>query len=190
MIQWLARQILNAIGWQTFNAPEPAPHGIMVIYPHTSNWDFPLGLLWKFACNRQPRWVAKDTLFRWPFGGLMRRLGGLGICRAGNQDVSTALKTAILKEKTCWLGIAIEGTRSRKDHVHMSYFHIAHAANLPIGIAVIDYANKVAGVREYRAIMPTIEEELAQLAIDFAGVGAKYPEKISPLRIKPKQSNN
>ena len=76
--------ILKLVGWKTTFEPFPEPRGIIVVYPHTSNWDFPLGLLWKSVNKVKPRWVAKESLFKPPvFGWLMRKLGGIGIKREG-----------------------------------------------------------------------------------------------------------
>jgi 1-acyl-sn-glycerol-3-phosphate acyltransferase len=185
MLQWLAKTILKTIGWKTIYAKPNSPHGIIIVYPHTSNWDFPLGVLWKFAVKMQPRWVAKHTWFRFPLGGIMRGLGGIGIRRDGNLDITKQLRDTMLAEKQCWLCIAPEGTRSRKEYIHMGYYHIAQAAQVPIGIGFIDYKTKTVGVREYRMVKPTVDEELAQLAIDFEGIQAYDPNKASLLRAKP-----
>ncbi|AXF85967.1 hypothetical protein DTO96_101707 [Ephemeroptericola cinctiostellae] len=186
MLQWIAQKWLKAMGWTTAYAPPPNSHGIYIVYPHTSNWDFLMGVLWKFAMNIQPRWVAKHTWFRPPMGWFMRRLGGIGIKRDGNLNNITALSNALLKEKHCWLGMAIEGTRSYKPYIHMGYYHIAQTANIPIGIAFIDYNTKTVGVREYRYVKDNITDELAQLALDYAGIGALYPEKMGQLSVRDK----
>jgi len=70
--QRTALRLLNALGWSLRYTPLPGPHGIVVVYPHTSNWDFPVGLLAKWALGLQFRWAAKDSLFRGPMGALMR----------------------------------------------------------------------------------------------------------------------
>jgi 1-acyl-sn-glycerol-3-phosphate acyltransferase len=180
--------ILKLFGWKTTFKPFPGPRGIIVVYPHTSNWDFPLGVLWKSAHQVGPRWVAKDSLFKPPvLGWLMRKLGGIGIKREGNLDVAQSLKKTILAEDNCWLVIAIEGTRSYKPYVHFGYYYIAKAADVPIGLARIDYKTKTIGIEEYRRVKGTPEEELEQLKIDFAHHNAYAPEKVGALAIKPKR---
>ena len=68
-----ARALLAAFGWRCVLVPPPAPKGIIIVYPHTSNWDFIVGVLYKFAVGLPARWMGKDTLFRWP----VRRLIGM-----------------------------------------------------------------------------------------------------------------
>ena len=75
------RALLRLFGWRTVVVPLPAPHGIIVIYPHTSNWDFIVGLLYKVSAGLPIRWMGKHTLFRWPVRRLFMRLGGIPIRR-------------------------------------------------------------------------------------------------------------
>lgn len=183
-MQWLAKKILQLIGWKTAYTAPPTSHGIVIVYPHTSNWDFPLGLLWKMVHKMPLRWVAKHTWFRPPLGTLMRALGGIGIRRDGGLDITTQLRDTMLAEAECWLCLAPEGTRAHKDYIHMGYYHIAQAAGVPIGIGTINYKTKTINIGNYRAVEPTIEAELKQLAADFAGIEAYNPSKASKLAVK------
>ncbi|MGL4766595.1 MAG: 1-acyl-sn-glycerol-3-phosphate acyltransferase [Formosimonas sp.] len=180
-MQWLAKKILKLIGWRTVYVTPPAPHGIVIVYPHTSNWDFPLGILWKMVHRMPLRWIAKHTWFRPPIGFIMRALGGIGIRRDGGLDLTTQLRNTMLAQPECWLCLAPEGTRSRKNYIHMGYYHMAQAANVPIGIGYIDYKTKTISIAQYRMTEPTIEAELAQLARDFVGIEAYNVDKVSPL---------
>ena len=184
----LSFAIFKLIGWKTYYEPLPGPHGIIVVYPHTSNWDFPLGVLWKSAYKVRPRWVAKESLFKPPvFGWFMRKLGGIGIKREGNLDVAQNLKKTMLAEDNCWLVIAIEGTRSYKPYIHLGYYYIAKAANVPIGLAKFNYETKTVGVSDYRYVKDTIEEEIEQLKLDFTGHRARYPENAGTLAVREKK---
>ena len=187
MLSKISLALLKLLGWKSEFKPFPGPHGIIIVYPHTSNWDFPIGVLWKFAQHVQPRWVAKESWFKPPIiGWIMRKLGGIGIKREGNLDVAQNLKKVMLSEDQCWLVIAIEGTRSYKPYIHLGYYYIAKAANVPIGLGKINYATKTVSVNEYRYVKDTVEEEIEQLKIDFAGHHALYPEKASTLAVREK----
>jgi hypothetical protein len=118
-------------------------------------------------------------------GGLMRRLGGIGIRRDGGLDITTQLRDKILNESECWLAIAPEGTRACKDYIHMGYYHIAKAANIPIGIGFIDYKTKMVGVRGYRMIESDLSVELEQLVTDFKDIHAYNPTQASALKVRP-----
>ena len=93
----------------------------------------------------------------------------------------------MLAEDNCWLVIAIEGTRSYKPYIHLGYYYIAKAANVPIGLAKFNYETKTIGVSNYRYVKDTIEEEIEQLKLDFAGHRARYPENAGALAVREKK---
>ena len=181
----LSFAIFKLIGWKTYYEPLPGPHGIIVVYPHTSNWDFPLGVLWKSAYKVRPRWVAKESLFKPPvFGWFMRKLGGIGIKREGNLDVAQNLKKTMLAEDNCWLVIAIEGTRSYKPYIHLGYYYIAKAAN--VAETVEDKAAEVkAGAQN---LLDKAETEADVVAVEsqgfFAGLVAEAKDGWAALKDK------
>ena len=81
MLSRLAALLLRLFGWRTVYRPGPVPKGVIIVYPHTSNWDFAVGMLFRFFYRVPIRWAAKDSLFRWPIRGLLLRLGGVPINR-------------------------------------------------------------------------------------------------------------
>ena len=76
-----ARFILKLLGWKLIDLPQRPAKAVVIAYPHTSNWDFPLTLLALAALPYGAKWVAKDTLFRGACGPLMRGLGGVAVNR-------------------------------------------------------------------------------------------------------------
>ena len=91
LVQRSARALLAAFGWRCVLVEPPAPKGIIVVYPHTSNWDFIVGVLYKFAVGLPARWMGKDTLFRWPVRSLFLRIGGIPINRRTGQRNNVSL---------------------------------------------------------------------------------------------------
>ncbi|HEX7635588.1 MAG TPA: hypothetical protein VF427_09960 [Noviherbaspirillum sp.] len=63
-LQRLAARALALLGWHVKFEPLPGPRGVVIVYPHTSNWDVVLGLLAKWAVGIRFRWLAKNSLFR------------------------------------------------------------------------------------------------------------------------------
>ena len=59
--------LLRLFGWRTSLTWPPEPRGLIMVYPHTSNWDFPLGVLFKLGHALPAHWMGKDQMFRWPF---------------------------------------------------------------------------------------------------------------------------
>ena len=81
LLQRACLGLLRLFGWRALTAPLPGPKGVIMVYPHTSNWDFILGLLYRIGTGLRANWIGKDTIFRWPFRDLMVRLGGVPIRR-------------------------------------------------------------------------------------------------------------
>ena len=138
----IARGLLRALGW-TAQAEHPGVNRyVLVVAPHTSNWDFPLGLLAAWTLGLDPHWMGKHTLFRWPLGGLFRSLGGIPVDRtvAGKRIEQMAQRFA--SSERLILTITPEGTRGHTDHWKTGFWHIARAAGVPIVMACLDYGRK------------------------------------------------
>ena len=183
-MKWLATRWLKALGWTPIHTPPPSPHGIIIAYPHTSNWDFFYSVLWKVSVGCELRWVAKSSLFFFPLGIFMRMLGAIGVSRQGGQNNVTALSHAMLKHTKCWLAIAPEGTRSHRPYIKSGFYHIARAAAVPIGIGFIDYEKKEVGIRYYRMVKDNFAEELTQLAEDYAAIKPYDASKVCDLKMR------
>jgi len=128
--RYLARSILRLLGWECIDVPDRPARAVVVGYPHTSNWDFPIGLLAMAALGLDARWVGKDTLFRWPFGGLMRRLGGIPVNRREHTGFVERVAGEILRHDRFMLVIAPEGTRSLRPGWKSGFYRIARAAGV------------------------------------------------------------
>ena len=81
MLKMLAARLLALLGWKTHEPPGRPPKAVMIAYPHTSNWDAFYALLVKFALGLDAHWAGKDNMFRPPFGGLLRKMGGVPVNR-------------------------------------------------------------------------------------------------------------
>jgi 1-acyl-sn-glycerol-3-phosphate acyltransferase len=186
--QRTALRMLNTIGWNVQFRPLPGPHGIAVVYPHTSNWDFPVGLLAKWAVGVQFRWLAKDSLFRGPMGALMRYWGGVPIDRSAPQGAARRLATTMLAANSFWLAITPEGTRSYRPHWKSGFYRIALEAKVPVLLVALDYGRKVVDVT--RTIVLTGDEaaDMTAIAQAYEGVRAMYPTLAAPIRLADKDS--
>jgi 1-acyl-sn-glycerol-3-phosphate acyltransferase len=88
LVRRSARALLAIFGWRVEIALPPVAKCVIVFYPHTSNWDFAIGYLAKLASGLPAHWMGKDSLFRWPVAGLLRRMGGIPVIRVEDADYS------------------------------------------------------------------------------------------------------
>ena len=182
MTSRLASLILRLIGWQAVYAAPPGPKSVVVVYPHTSNWDFPLGVLFR-AKHRVPmQWAGKDALFRWPFGRFFVWLGGVPINRRQATGMIKQLVDAFAANEVLSLCIAPEGTRSKTDHWKTGFYRLALQADVPVGLAFIDYGKKRVGVERWVRLTGNEESALALFRDYYAGITPRYPGKAGEIR--------
>src|SRR5262245_55989684 len=137
--------IAAAVGWHV-DVPEPPPARCVIIgAPHTSNWDLVLTLLLMLAAGLRLRWVGKDTLFRGPFGWLLRKLGGIPIDRRTTKNFVEQMVEAFRSRESLRLGISPEGTRSNATHWRTGFYYIALRAGVPVVLGFADYRRRVVG---------------------------------------------
>jgi 1-acyl-sn-glycerol-3-phosphate acyltransferase len=181
--QRTALRLLNMIGWNVYFKPLPGPHGIAVVYPHTSNIDFFVGLLAKWAVGLHFRWLAKDSLFRGVMGVIMRYWGGVAVDRSAPQGAIRRLAENMLASKWFWLAITPEGTRGYRPYWKSGFYRIALAANVPVLLVSIDYGRKIVDVTKTITLTGDEAADMAAIARSYEGVQAKFPQDAAPIRL-------
>lgn len=184
-LQRLSRTLLQRTGWRLAFEPLPGPKGLIVVYPHTSNWDFIIGVLYKFAVGLPAHWVGKDTLFRWPVAGLFRRIGGIPVNRRERSGFVQSLLDAFASRESMWLAMAPEGTRSATDHWKSGFYRIAVAAGLPVGLGFIDYATRTIGIDTYVTMSGDAASDMERLRSFYADKRGRHPGNASEIRLQP-----
>lgn len=185
LTQRLARSLLAAAGWTAVYGPLPGPKGIVVVYPHTSNWDFIVGVLYKFAVGLPAHWVGKDTLFRWPLGPVFRRIGGIPVNRSRSSGFVRSLLDEFNRRETMWVALAPEGTRSHSDHWKSGFYRIAVAAGLPVGLGYIDYGTRTLGIDTYVTLSGDQDADMQRLRDFYADKRGRRPEGAGEIRLRP-----
>jgi 1-acyl-sn-glycerol-3-phosphate acyltransferase len=165
----LSAALLALAGWRVRVEPLPGPKGVIIVYPHTSNWDFPIGYLAKVAAGLPVQWVGKDTLFRGPLGPLLRWMGGIPVDRSVRSGLVEQLREAMDRRPEAWLVIAPEGTRSFTDHWKSGFWHLALAAGVPLGLGFIDADRREVGISGYLRLSGDAARDLEALRAAYAG---------------------
>jgi 1-acyl-sn-glycerol-3-phosphate acyltransferase len=137
---------LFLLGWQTKGTPPGIGKYVLIAAPHSSNWDFVFFLLTIFKHKMPVYWMAKNTMFRWPFTRLLQRLGGIPVDRSRKANFVHIMADAFERSKQLALTIAPSGTREKVIKWKTGFYHIALQANVPIVCGFIDYPNKTVGI--------------------------------------------
>ena len=178
--------ILKKLGW-TFQVDLPDINKFVAIAaPHTSNWDFPLGILAAKAIKLKIRWMGKHSMFRWPFGWFFRAIGGTSIHRNGGQNYIQQMTDLFNRSEQLVLALAPEGTRSKTDHWKTGFHAIARAAKVPVVMAYLDYGKKQVGIGGMFYASDDIEADFNLIREYYKNKRGKNPEKESLIQVREK----
>lgn len=148
---------------------------IIIVAPHTSNWDFVVGLSCDLALDMEASWLAKHTIFVGPFGRWLKSLGGIPVERSASHNVVSQAAAEFSRRDQLILGIAPEGTRKKVQAWKSGYWHIARAAGVPILPVGLDYAKRAAVIGDLRYPGDSIAEDEEVFKTFFAGITPKRP---------------
>ena len=163
MLKKIAQLVLSALGWQLDSRLPSEKKYVIIGAFHTSNWDFPLGILGMWALGLKASWVGKHTLFRGPLGPIFKRMGGIPVDRSVRTGFIQRVAELYNTREEMALTIAAEGTRSKTTHWKTGFYFIALKAKVPIALGYIDYRNKRLGVGGALAILAACSARVATL---------------------------
>ena len=172
----LGRFLMRLGGWSFEGSVPSEAKMVFSIAPHTSNWDFPVGLWAKFALRLKASFLGKHTLFWWPFGVFLRSIGGIAVDRTKAAGIAEDSARAFQESDQLVLVVAPEGTRSRSEKWKSGFYRIAVAAGVPILIVAFDYPRKV--IRFGPLFRPTgdYEKDLPKIRSHYDAAMALRPE--------------
>jgi 1-acyl-sn-glycerol-3-phosphate acyltransferase len=182
--QRAARRLLLLFGWRVDIRWPPAPKAVVVVYPHTSNWDFVVGILGRAAAGLPLSWMAKDTLFRWPFGAFFRKLGGIPVNRREHKGAVAQMQADFARRAWLWLVIAPEGTRGFTPHWKSGFYHLACAAGVPLGLGYLDYGRRIVGIADWITLSGDPERDLTRLRAFYEDKKALKPAQAGAIRFR------
>jgi 1-acyl-sn-glycerol-3-phosphate acyltransferase len=141
----LGRAILRLLGWQPEGALPDLPKLMVIAAPHSSNWDFVIGIALVFALRLDARWVGKAELFRGPLRPLMRWLGGIPVDRHRPEGFVAQLVARFAEREQLLLAMAPEGTRKPVQRWKTGFYRAAVESGVPIVPGYFDNARKRVG---------------------------------------------
>ena len=184
LTRWAAQRFLRFTGWKSEGNGPAARKFVLIAAPHTTNWDliYMLAIAWDLDVDIS--WMGKHTIFRWPFGGLMKYLGGIPVRRNARKNAVEQMTAVFANRSTLALTVPAEGTRSYVPHWKSGFYHIARAANVPIVLGFLDYSRKLGGFGP--EVIPTgnVSEDMDEIRAFYTASMAKYPEAFGDVRLK------
>lgn len=167
------------LGWRIEGSFPKDDKFVVIVMPHTSNWDIFLGFYSRTMTGVNVRFVGKHTLFVFPFGILFRWLGGYPINRGKNQNYVDAIVDIFEKEKEFKLCITPEGTRSSVTKIKTGFYHIAKKANLPISLVRFHFPDRLIDILPPFYPTDDMEADMEFILKSFRGtIGKNRPYEL------------
>jgi 1-acyl-sn-glycerol-3-phosphate acyltransferase len=152
------------------------PKYVIVAAPHTSNWDLPNALAAGIHYGVRVHWMGKDSIFKWPFGGLMRWLGGIAVERGRSTNAVGGMVETFKARNELFLIVAPAGTRSATVKWKSGFYHIAHGAAVPLVLAFIDYNRRAVGIAGVVTPTGDYDADLAKIQALYAAAAIGTPK--------------
>jgi 1-acyl-sn-glycerol-3-phosphate acyltransferase len=168
--------LLASRGWRIEGNLPPVSKMVIIAGPHTSAWDLGVALSCEMAMRLDVSFLAKHSLFFWPFGAFLRAFGGIPVDRRSRHDIVEQMTQRFAASDAMVLALSPEGTRQRVEQWKTGFYHIARSADVPIVPAVIDFKRRT--VRFGSPLHPqgAMEAEIRQLRAYFDDAVGKRPD--------------
>jgi 1-acyl-sn-glycerol-3-phosphate acyltransferase len=166
----LGRTGLALMGWRIEGDLPDLAKFVIAVAPHTSNWDFVVGVNALFALDLRISFLGKHTLFRWPLGPFMRWIGGIPVDRSSRHGIVGDAIAAFERVDQRVLAIAPEGTRKRVERFRSGFLHIARGARVPVLLATLDWGNRCVRFGPLLDPSPDLDADLRRVEAFFASV--------------------
>lgn len=172
-----SRWILKRFGWEIDpESPKGVKKAIVAMGPHTSNWDFVIGLLAFKHFGVKAKFLIKKDLFFWPMGWILKSLGGIPVDRKKNNNFTDQAFEYFENNETMFMVFTPEGTRKYNPNWKKGFYYIAIKAKVPIYLGYIDYEQKTGGFLELFEPTGDIEKDLHYIKKRLSQFKGRFPE--------------
>ena len=152
--------ILNIRKWEIDGVIPDDKRVVLVIGPHTSNWDFIIGVLVILSLDAKINWIGKHTIFRRGFKRLLTKLGGIPVNRQDPSELFSKIREITQKSNGYLIGMAPEGTRKKVLKLKSGFIRIAKQTNSKIMLAGIDFKKKIVNLDNFFTPSGNLDDDL------------------------------
>ena len=176
------KKIAGFIFWLiSWKIDQTTPLGIkkcvIVVGPHTSNWDFVLGRLAFVMYGVNAKFLIKKELFFPPLSWLLKALGGLPVDRSKRNNLTETALKYFKETDTMFIVFSPEGTRSYNPNWKKGFYYIAQKAEVPICICYVDYFKKIGGFHSVFYPTGDVNEDILHIKNILKQYKGRFPEK-------------
>lgn len=171
----LAALALLLTGWRFEGRLPNLRKFVIIVAPHTSNWDFPTGVMAMYALGLRGTFLGKDSLFKPPLGWLMRWLGGMPVDRSSTNNVVDQSVAYIANSDRMIFVLSPEGTRKRIENWRSGFYWVAVGARVPIVPVAFDFSRKRFMIFPPQTMTGEVHADMAHLRSFFQSSMAYRP---------------
>lgn len=172
----LFKLIFKALGWRITGSSPVVKKYVMILGPHTSYWDFFVGVAARSALKLKTHYLAKKEIFVFPIGGILKWLGGYPVDRTNAAGLVEAVVEIFNSKEAFSIAITPEGTRKKVDKLKTGFWRIAKEAGVPIVMVGFDFKRKIVDLQE--PFMPDeLGPDLEKIRHYYSGISGRWPEK-------------
>ncbi len=179
MIPVLSKYILRLCGWKLAGNIPPEKKYLIIVAPHTSNWDFVIGQLFCMSNGIKSRVMIKKELFFFPLGNFLKALGGIPVDRQKKTDIVDQMISLFETNDSFILTITPEGTRKKVSEWKTGFHRIAIGANVPVLLGFIDYKEKLVGTSLFFRLTNDVDLDMLKIKKFYMQINPKYPDNFS-----------
>ena len=188
MLQQLAVAALRLRRWRLVGTRPDRRKYLIVLAPHTCNWDWPLAMLAAAGFGLRLSWLGKHTIFRWPVAGILRGMGGIPVHRDRREKVVEQVVAAYAAADSLVVGMTPEGTRTETPYWKSGFYHMAHKAGVPIVPASIDGATHQIRLGSPIPVSGDVCRDMDALRSFYADTAGIHPDKAGPVRLREEEA--
>lgn len=185
---WIGRAWMGFFGWRVEGVLPATRKFVFIAAPHTSNWDLPFMLATAYILGARISWLGKHTVFVGPFGWFMRALGGIPVNRTARHNMVQQVAERFAAREELILAIPPEGTRKKVEYWKSGFYHIALAAQVPVGMGFLDFGRKVAGLGPMLHLTGNVKADMDAVRAFYGPLRGKIPEYESVPRLREEEA--
>lgn len=178
-MRFICSAIIKLIGWKAVGSfPYDLKKYVVIVAPHTSSWDFIIGVLFRYALDiRKAKYLGKAELFKPPFGFIFRWLGGYPVDRSTSHNLVDEVVKIFNSHEEFAIALSPEGTRKRVDKLKTGFYNIAKGANVPIVMVGFDFGKKSVIISQPLETTHNQEADFKKIFDFYRPIQGKHPEK-------------
>lgn len=181
---------LKTFGWKVEGGVPDTRKAIVIAAPHTSNWDFPFTMAIAWSLGLDIAWLGKHTLFKPPFGTIMRSWGGIPVDRRGAHNLVTQVANKIKESDDLLVIVSPEGTRGSTGRWKTGFYHMAVEAEVPVILGFLDFKRKVGGLGTLFHPTGDLLADAEPIRVFYSKVTGKRPEMYTEVRFAEEDEAN